>query len=115
MTKPVSTVLATLLLSLAAGGACAADQPAKIDASNCAKPEFPARWLSDGTVGQVTLAFLVGADGKVAESKVVESSGHSRIDRASERAAKSCSFKAGARNGQAAAGWAKVRYSWVAE
>ena len=112
-TKPAA-IVATLLLSLGVN-ASAADQPAKIDAATCAKPEFPARWLSDGTVGQVTLAFLVGADGKVADSKVVESSGHSRIDRASERAAKNCNFKPGARDGQAMPGWAKVRYTWVAE
>ncbi len=114
-TKPYATVLAALLLSTFSLSGAAADQPATLDAANCAKPAFPARWVNEGAAGQVTLAFLVGADGKVAESKVEESSGHSRIDRASERAARSCGFKPGTRNGQAAPGWAKVRYTWQAE
>ncbi len=101
-----------LLLSLAAP-VMAVEQAAKVDTTACAKPDFPARWMYEGDSGNVVIAFLVGSDGKVVESKVLESSGHTRVDRASVRAGKRCTFKPAARDGRAAPGWAKVQYTWV--
>jgi len=108
-TKRLSTVVSALLLSLAAPLAMAAT----VDPKDCVKPEFPARWLNEGDSGNVVVAFLVGADGKVLDSKLVESSGFPRVDRASIRAGAACKFKPAA--DQTAASWAKVKYTWVAE
>ena len=113
-TKRYSAVISSLLLCLVASHAVAADRAAKIDPRECAKPEFPSRWQVEGdSGGDVLVAFLVGADGKVMESKVVESSGTPRMARASVKAGARCKFEPGAKNGQAAPSWAKVRYTWL--
>ncbi len=109
-----AAVASSLLLCLCAGQAMAADTAAKFDGKECAKPDFPSRWLNDGDGGNVVVAFLVGTDGKVMESKIVESSGSTRIDRASAKAGARCMFQPGAKNGQAAPSWARVRYTWLA-
>lgn len=111
-TKRYAAVLSSLLLVALAPHAVAA-QSARIDPAACDKPEFPVRWQADSDGGDVLVAFLVGSDGKVIESKVIESSGDVRVDRASARAGSRCSFKPGAKDGKAVASWAQVRYSWV--
>lgn len=114
-TKPSAAWLASLLLATMTSIASATEQPAKIDTTACAKPEFPTRWVYEGTFGDVTLDLLVAPDGQVSESKVVESSGHLRLDAASERAARRCIFKAAMRNGQPVPGKARMRYTWVSD
>ncbi len=57
----------------------------------------------------MVVGLLVDADGKVAESKIVSSSGHPRLDRASAKASAQCRFKPA----KATQGWTKVRYTWV--
>jgi protein TonB len=112
-TKRHVAVLSSLILAVLAPQAMAANQAARIEAASCEKPEFPMRWQTDGDNTDVLVAFLVDADGKVVESKVLESSGDTRVDRASARAGSRCSFKPGAKDGKAAASWTQVRYSWV--
>ncbi|UUZ51337.1 energy transducer TonB [Massilia sp. B-10] len=89
LTHRFPAIVSALLLSLASPLAMSAT----LDPSDCAKPEFPARWLNEGDNGNVVVAFLVGTDGKVLDSKLVESSGYPRVDRASIRAVTSCKFK----------------------
>jgi protein TonB len=108
--KRYSAVAASLLLCLAAGGARAADAAPKLDTQQCEKPDFPTRWHNEGDGGNVVVAFLVGANGKVIESKIVESSGSQRVDRASAKAGERCTF-----GPVAAPTWAKVRYTWVVD
>jgi len=111
-TKRFSTVLSALLLSLAAPLAMAAT----VDPKDCETPDYPARWQNDGESGNVVVAYLIGADGKVLETKLVESSGFANVDRASVRSGTRCKFQPGvAANGQAAASWAKVKYTWVVD
>jgi len=110
-----ATVLSATLLCLASTQAFSAERAARIDDAACEKPEFPARWQEDGESGSVTVAYLVDTDGKVLQSKVLESSGAPRIDRASVRAGSRCKFQPGNRDGQAALAWAKVKYSWIVE
>lgn len=109
LTHRFPAIVSALLLSLASPLAMAAT----LDPNACAKPDFPARWLNDGDSGNVVVAYLVGADGKVLDSKLVESSGYPRVDRASIRALASCKFKPA--SDQSAASWAKVKYTWVAD
>ena len=113
--KRYAAVAASLLLCLAAGRTMAADLSAKIDASECEKPEYPVSWQDSGDSRDVTVAYLVAADGKVLESKVVTSSGSSRMDRASVNSGARCKFKPGAKDGQLAPSWAKVRYMWIVD
>lgn len=105
--------IAALLLTLSALPALAAGTAASpsIDPQDCAKPDYPIRWQNEGEGGSVVVAFLVGADGRVLESKLVQSSGYVRLDRASVRAVERCRFAAA----PASPAWSKVRYSWVME
>ncbi len=60
----------------------------------------------------MVIGYLVTAEGKVVDSKIVQSSGLSHVDRASERAGARCKFVP-AEGSDAAASWTKVKYSWV--
>lgn len=110
-----AAVLSATLLCVASGQALAIEQAARIDEAACEKPVYPSAWQDDGESGTVTIAYLVDTDGKVLQSKVLESSGAPRIDRASVRAGARCKFQPGARDGQAALAWAKVKYSWIVD
>jgi len=85
------------------------------DFSTCAKPEYPHADLQAGHQGTVTLAFLVGIDGRVAASKVSRSSGYATMDEASRSAIAQCTFKPGMVQGRAMAQWTSVQYVWTLE
>lgn len=85
------------------------------DFSTCAKPEYPHADLQAGHQGTVTLAFLVGIDGRVAASKISRSSGYASLDEASRSAIAQCTFKPGMVQGRAVAQWANVQYVWTFE
>lgn len=108
-----ATRLAALMLALSAMPAIAAGAAGRPSTApqECAKPEYPVRWQEDGQNRNVVVAFLVDADGRVAASKVVQSSGHMKVDRASVRAIERCTFAPAA----GAPAWSKVRYSWIVE
>lgn len=111
-TKPLASLVATLLLCAALPALAAGANVARIDTKGCDKPYFPARWQSDADGASVVVGYLIGADGKVMQSKIVESSGYAYIDRASERAGARCRFEMTESN-PAAAVWTKVKYAWV--
>lgn len=114
-TKPIAALAAFAFLSAATMPASAAgSSQARIDAAACDKPYFPARWQNDVDGASVVVGYLVGADGKVLDSKIVETSGFGYIDRASQRAGARCKFVP-AGGSQAAAVWTKVKYSWVVD
>jgi protein TonB len=82
------------------------------DANGCALPAYPASAARNGDTGTVTLALLVGADGKVTSSRVQKSSGHPVLDKAAVNALSLCQFKPAMNNGVAEAGWAQIAYVW---
>ena len=85
---------------------------ALIDAASCAKPAYPAGALRNGDEGTVTLAFLVGKDGRVASAKVERTSGHRDLDRAALQGLSLCAFKPGTIDGVAQESWARMQYAW---
>lgn len=85
------------------------------DANSCATPEYPARAARNNESGTVTLALLVGADGKVNDSRVQKSSGSRDLDRAAVNALSLCQFKPAMNGGTAEAGWAQIAYVWTLE
>lgn len=106
-------VLPALLLALAANTAVAVERPAHIVKNGCEQPsDVQSRMFDNGDNVAVKLAYLVDESGKVVAARVLESSGSSRIDRASLRAAARCQFEPGARDGKATVSWAKVQYEW---
>ena len=87
-----------------------------IDAArSCQQPEYPAASRRNEETGTVTLRFLIGIDGKVAESKVETSSGYPRLDEAARRALSLCQFKAGTVDGKPETSWARLQYVWRLE
>jgi len=85
------------------------------DANGCAKPDYPMRAARNGETGTVTLALLVGADGRVQQSRVQSSSGSRELDRAAVNALSLCQFQPANNNGIAEAGWAQIAYVWTLE
>lgn len=85
------------------------------DASGCAKPEYPLGAARNGDTGTVTLALLVGLDGRVTGSRVQKSSGSRELDRAAVSALSLCQFKPAMNNGVPEAGWAQIAYVWSLE
>ena len=85
------------------------------DANGCAKPDYPVRAARNGETGTVTLALLVGADGRVQQSRVQSSSGSRDLDRAAVNALSLCQFQPANNNGIPEAGWAQIAYVWTLE
>ena len=85
------------------------------DANGCAKPDYPMRAARNGESGTVTLALLVGADGRVQDSRIQSSSGSRDHDRAAVNALSLCRFQPAMNGGAAEAGWAQLAYVWTLE
>ncbi|MYN07483.1 energy transducer TonB [Pseudoduganella aquatica] len=85
---------------------------AVVDAANCAKPDYPKSALRNGDSGAVTLALLIGTDGRVADSKIVKSSGFRDLDRAAQVGLGLCRFKPGTIDGVPQQSWTRMQYVW---
>jgi protein TonB len=85
------------------------------NADGCATPAYPMNAARNGDTGTVTLALLVGADGRVQDARVHRSSGHRELDRAAINALSLCQFKPAMNNGVAESGWAQIAYVWTLE
>jgi protein TonB len=109
--KRFAALFLSLLLAAATLPASAAAVAVAVDPQDCAKPAYPVRWQADSEGGNVIVAYQLNADGKVIESKVEQSSGDLRLDRASVRAVEHCKFKVKA----GAPSWNKLRFAWVLE
>ncbi|WP_426112357.1 energy transducer TonB [Massilia sp. PWRC2] len=102
---------AALILTGFASTVLAAEVPASVDVKNC-KADYPKASLMNEEQGEVSLAFLVAADGTVVESKVEKSSGFKGLDKAALKGLSACKFKPGTKDGAPAQTWAKVDYNW---
>lgn len=83
------------------------------NAGDCAKPDYPASAARNGETGTVSLALLIGADGRVTDSKIQKSSGSRELDRAAIGALSLCKFKPAMNNGVAEPAWGKIAYVWT--
>lgn len=110
---PVAT--AASLAPSPAPGAGPRRTPAVVDAGACAKPEYPRAALRNEETGTVTLAFLIGADGTVQDSRVERSSGHRRLDEAARAALSLCRFTPATVDGRPEPAWARLEYVWRIE
>ncbi|MES2129088.1 MAG: energy transducer TonB [Pseudomonadota bacterium] len=85
------------------------------DFNTCAKPEWPKASLRNEETGTVTLQFLIGADGHVADSKIVKSSGFRDLDKAAVVGISKCRFKPGMTDGKPEQAWMTMQYVWTLE
>lgn len=114
--KLLTTTMAALAIaactSAGAHAAPGGSTKPKADLASCAKPVYPAEARAAKHTGTVKLAFLVGADGKLADSKVETSSGHPALDDAAHQALKLCKFGPASARGKPVESWARVDYIW---
>jgi|SRR5450830_1146950 len=85
---------------------------AVVDAQACSKPDYPKNALRNGDTGTVMLAFLIGTDGKVADSRIEKTSGFRDLDRAAQAGLSLCKFKPGTVDGVPQQLWTKMQYVW---
>ncbi len=88
---------------------------AVVDFGTCAKPEWPKSSLRNEETGTVTLSFLIAADGRVADSKIMKSSGFRDLDKAAVAGISKCRFKPGTVDGVPQEGWQQMQYVWTLE
>jgi protein TonB len=88
---------------------------ASVQLEGCTLPEYPAASIAAEETGTVALSFLVGADGRVLESRVDRSSGHRRLDEAARRALGRCKFRPAIVDGKPRRAWAHINYVWRLE
>lgn len=93
----------------------AVNVPAVVNFSTCAKPEYPRNAVRNEETGTVTLAFLIGVDGRVVDSKVEKTSGFTDLDKTARTALSLCTFKPGMIDGKPQQSWTKVQYVWKLE
>ncbi len=83
--------------------------------AGCTKPAYPAQAARNGDSGTVTLALLVGVDGRVTGSRIERSSGFRDLDKAALTALSQCTFKPAMLGDVAQAGWTQLAYVWTLE
>ena len=88
---------------------------AVVDAKACEKPEYPGRSLRNEEQGTVLLAFLIGLDGRVVDSRIEKSSGSRDLDKAAMNGLSLCKFKPGTVDGKPEQSWTKMQYVWKLE
>lgn len=116
----ISAADATPLVPKAAAGApapapAAPPQPKAISPrliQGCAQPQYPQRSLEKGEEGLVVFRFMVGPDGAVKNSILVQSSGFDRLDEAAKKAFQRCKFIPGTVNGSPVQAWVRVPFRW---
>lgn len=97
----------------APGSADAAPRTRKaVVTEGCMPPAYPARAAREGATGTVTLALLVGVDGKVGASRIERSSGSRELDQAAQAALSLCRFKPAMQGDVPEAGWALIAFDW---
>lgn len=75
-------------------------------------PIWPKSSLRAGEQGAVTLAVLVGVDGKVVQSTVVKSSGFAALDAATINMLPRCTFTPAVKAGVPEQGWTEFSVTW---
>ncbi|WP_342113530.1 energy transducer TonB [Pseudoduganella sp. OTU4001] len=113
MIGKLHAVAIAFTLSMTGFAANAAETAAAPNTAICSTPNYPTAWIKDGLEGTVHLALLVEADGSVKERKVVSSSGHRELDKATLRAGANCKFGAAPKGSDSKPGWTTVQYQWV--
>lgn len=79
----------------------------------CKKPEYPEAERKAGVTGTSAIAFLIDVDGRVIETRVVQSSGNVHLDDAARAAVVACRFYPARENGKPIRDWQTVQYVWT--
>jgi protein TonB len=107
----IRSIAALALISLSTINPASAAAETRLANANCDAPSYRNTWQDDELQGNVKLAVLVDAAGNVQDTKVISSSGHTALDKASLRASTACKFKPASNGAEPV--WAQVQYKWV--
>jgi D-alanyl-D-alanine endopeptidase (penicillin-binding protein 7) len=99
--------------AIAAAGTVSGDHAAVLNFATCRKPMYPPASLAAREEGTVHLKMLVGADGKIRNASISDSSGHPALDVEARDAIALCSFHPATRGGKPVETWTEVRYVWT--
>jgi protein TonB len=84
-----------------------------LDLANSREPEYPPQSRQLGEQGSVVLQVLVGTDGGVLDTKLVQGSGYDRLDQAALRDIKrGYRFVPGTIDGKPQPMWYTIKYNW---
>lgn len=86
-----------------------------IKMETCIKPVWPRSSLRYEETGKVTLAYLIGSDGKVLRAKKLRSSGNSLLDNAALAGMATCTFIPAIVEENPVASWLSFQYVWEFE
>lgn len=87
------------------------DTKAHTDLQSC-KPSYPATSMVFEEQGVVRIRFVIGADDQLKDVKVLQSSGHRRLDQAAVWALSRCIFKAALHDGKPIESSITTDYVW---
>jgi bla regulator protein BlaR1 len=87
--------------------------PAVVNFASCPKPVWPKPSLRYEEQGTVTLAFKIGTDGQVEDSKLRKSSGFPLLDEAAREGIALCQFKPATQGGKPIESWLQMQYVWT--
>lgn len=80
----------------------------------CSHLEYPSKSVEKGQKGLLIMDFLLAADGKAKEVRIVKSSGFRELDKAGHDALYACKgFQAPAQNEQPVEKRFRIRYDWT--
>ena len=109
----ISTLIITLMLSVSASIAFAAEKAPVLDKNSCGKAEYPKAALMNEESGVVSLSVLVMPDGSVTDSKIDKSSGSKTLDKAAQKIYTSCIYSPGTKDGKSEQAWTKLEHVWT--
>jgi TonB family protein len=83
---------------------------ARPDPARCTKPAWPKEALRQAQVGPVTVEFLIGADGRAHDVKMLQSSSFAPLDGAALKAVGRCGFFPATENGKPVPSWYNMMF-----
>lgn len=110
MLRDPKRLLALAALLCAAMPSFASNLPSLVQPGSCNGPVYPKQARGEGVS---LIGFLARADGTVAHSAVLNSSGSEHLDSAVQRAFSRCVFKRDANVGGSADLWSRIFYVWI--
>lgn len=99
-------------LSLMAAPVGASDTKLFAKFDTCRMPQYPRRAMDASETGVSVIGLLVGGDGAVLDTVVINSSGSRDLDRAAALALSKCAFQRPGSIDKAISLWASIAYAW---
>lgn len=107
--------MAVILLACAVNLATAEETTNRVQTKPCDKIQYPPESIRLHEEGITEIGFLIGTDGLVKKTVILNPSGSATLDRAPQEILSTCVFRPVTWNGQPIPVWASVSYHWFLE